>query len=74
MKIIKAEYQNQRRGGGTEKERDTEWGKRSVRKRKKGGKKTQGRKMSVLENGVPTEGTVSKREGALYNRAQREIR
>ena len=39
MKIIKAEYQNQRRGGGTEKERDTEWGKRSVRKRKKRGKK-----------------------------------
>ena len=41
-------------------------GKRSVRKRKKGGKKkTQGRKLSK-KVGVPTEGTVSRQEGGPF--------
>jgi len=63
VKIIKAEFQNQRRGGGTERERVTEWGKRSVRKRKKGKKNARAQNVRSGE-GVPTEGTVSKREGA----------
>ena len=46
MKIIKAETEK-RRVEGTEKERDTERGKWSVRKQKKKGGKNARRKMSV---------------------------
>jgi len=56
VKIVKAETKNQGRGGGTERERNTEWGKRSVRKRKKGGKRTRGRKVSVPTGGSQQDG------------------
>ena len=51
VKIIKAETEK-RRVEGTEKERDTERGKRSVRKRKKGGKKRKAQDVCFLEGGV----------------------
>ena len=50
VKIIKSKGLT-KRGGGSEKERDTERGKWSVRKRKKEGKKTQGRKVRVPTGG-----------------------
>ena len=51
MKIIKAENEK-RRVEGTEKERDTKRGKRSVHKRKKGGKKHKAQDVCFLEGGV----------------------
>ena len=59
MKIIKAETEK-KRVEGTEKERNTERGKRSVRKRKRrGSKSTRAQKVRFLQGGV------SRRNGSM---------
>ena len=68
MKIHKRLVQSKRKGG-LEKERDTKWGNGPCTSERKGEKR---RKAANVQGEVPTEGTVSRREGALSDEPNEE--